>query len=138
MSLEVLGAVSYFRLMLKIPIRTHTAPAPEKSVPDPETDQICLAVYGFQVVGTGDVHTGVIGLQNVQLDPRRIREFRPDFVDTELDLLNRVSDLVAELDPDILTGWEVQRASWGYLNLRAKQYGMIQNWMILPSIHIIF
>lgn len=100
------------------------APAHEKKVPDPETDPICIAVYGFQVSGTEDIHTGILALQNIQLNPRRIREFRLDIVDTELDLLNRISDIVAEFDPDILTGWEVQRASWGYLNLRAKQYGM--------------
>ncbi len=115
-----------------------TAAAQEKSVPDPETDQICVAVYGFQVVGTEDVHTGIIGIQSVQLDPRRIREFRLDIVDTELDLLNRISDLVAELNPDILTGWEVQRASWGYLNLRAKHYGTKQDGAAHPQIHAIF
>jgi DNA polymerase zeta len=92
-------------------------------VPDPESDTICIAFYGLQVAGTEDIHTGIIAIQNVQLNPRRIREFYLDIVDTELDLLNRISDIVGEFDPDILTGWEVQRASWGYLNSRAKQYG---------------
>ncbi|KAF9453810.1 DNA/RNA polymerase [Macrolepiota fuliginosa MF-IS2] len=98
------------------------APAHENTVSDPESDPICIAIYGFQVAGTADIHTGIIAIQNVQLNPRRIREFRLDIVDTELDLLNRISDIVFEFDPDILTGWEVQRASWGYLNLRAKHY----------------
>lgn len=98
------------------------APAFERTVPDPETDSICIAVYGLQVAGTEDIHTGIIAIQNVQLNSRRIRDYHLDIVDTELDLLNRISDIVGEFDPDILTGWEVQRASWGYLNSRAKQY----------------
>ncbi|KAF7784324.1 hypothetical protein Agabi119p4_489 [Agaricus bisporus var. burnettii] len=98
------------------------APTHGKNVPNPESDPICIAVYGFQVAGTDDVHTGVIAIQNIQLNPRRIRDFHLEIVDTELDLLNRLSDIVAELDPDILTGWEVQQASWGYLWLRAKHY----------------
>ena len=64
-----------------------------------------------------------MAVRNVQLNPRRIREHPLDLVDTELDLMNRLSDIVLELDPDILTGWEVQHASWGYLNSRAKQFG---------------
>ncbi|KXN90017.1 DNA polymerase zeta catalytic subunit [Leucoagaricus sp. SymC.cos] len=98
------------------------APAPEKSVPDPETDSICVAVYGLQLAGTEEIHTGIIAIQNVQLNPKRIRDFYLDIVDTELDLINRISDIVGEFDPDILIGWEVQRASWGYLNFRARQY----------------
>ncbi|KAJ3575642.1 hypothetical protein NP233_g970 [Leucocoprinus birnbaumii] len=98
------------------------APAFEKTVPDPESDPICIAVYGLQVAGTDDIHTGIIAIQNVQLNHRRIRDLYLDLVDTELDLLNRISDIVSEFDPDILTGWEVQRGSWGYLDSRAKQY----------------
>jgi DNA polymerase zeta len=44
-------------------------------------------------------------------------------VSTELDLLNHVADIVVDLDPDILVGWEIQTASWGYLNARGRQYG---------------
>jgi DNA polymerase zeta len=99
------------------------APTHGEHAPNPEADPICIAVYGFQVTGTEDVHSGIIAIQNVQLNPKRIRDFHLDIVDTELDLLNRLSEIVAEFDPDILTGWEVQRASWGYLWLRAKQYG---------------
>ena len=39
-------------------------------------------------------------------------------------MINRLIDVVNELDPDIVTGWEVQAASWGYLSARASTYGM--------------
>lgn len=44
---------------------------------------------------------------------------------TELDLINATIDLVLELDPDVLVGWEVQTASWGYLEARGKEFGEI-------------
>lgn len=38
---------------------------------------------------------------------------------TELGLFNSLTDLVRELDPDILAGWEVHSSSWGYVVQRA-------------------
>jgi DNA polymerase zeta len=38
----------------------------------------------------------------------------------ELELLNRFIDIVRELDPDILVGYEVHNGSWGYLIERAR------------------
>lgn len=46
-----------------------------------------------------------------------------EVVPSELDLLNRLIDVIVEIDPDILAGWEVQAASWGYLSARANIYG---------------
>ncbi|OJJ34165.1 hypothetical protein ASPWEDRAFT_173588 [Aspergillus wentii DTO 134E9] len=40
---------------------------------------------------------------------------------TELDLMNRVVDLVRFHDPDIITGYEVHNSSWGYLIERARK-----------------
>jgi DNA polymerase zeta len=38
-------------------------------------------------------------------------------------LLNKVIDTIVELDPDIITGWEIQKASWGYVSSRGQTYG---------------
>ena len=47
-----------------------------------------------------------------------------DEEDSELDIINRLVDVVRELDPDILTGYEVQSSSWGYVIERARmQFG---------------
>jgi DNA polymerase zeta len=44
--------------------------------------------------------------------------------DSELDLINRITDIVRNFDPDVLTGFEVQSASWGYVIERARvHYG---------------
>lgn len=45
--------------------------------------------------------------------------------ETELDLINRLIDLVRALDPDVLTGYEVHNSSWGYIIERARhKYGL--------------
>ncbi|KAJ5998886.1 hypothetical protein N7451_006696 [Penicillium sp. IBT 35674x] len=40
---------------------------------------------------------------------------------TELDLINRLIDIVREHDPDIITGYEVHNGSWGYVIERARK-----------------
>ncbi|KAJ5594294.1 C4-type zinc-finger of DNA polymerase delta [Penicillium hispanicum] len=40
---------------------------------------------------------------------------------TELDLINRLVDIVRYHDPDIITGYEVQNSSWGYIIERARK-----------------
>ncbi|KAJ5766849.1 uncharacterized protein N7511_004465 [Penicillium nucicola] len=40
---------------------------------------------------------------------------------TELDLINRLVDIVRYYDPDIITGYEVHNASWGYVIERARK-----------------
>lgn len=42
--------------------------------------------------------------------------------DSELDLINRLTDIVREHDPDILSGYEVQSSSWGYVIERARMH----------------
>jgi DNA polymerase zeta len=66
---------------------------------------------------------GVIILENAVLDARALRDIPSQIVATELDLLNAAVDLVLDLDPDVITGWDVQSSSWGYLGARGQQYG---------------
>ncbi|KAL4971767.1 hypothetical protein BDW66DRAFT_164737 [Aspergillus desertorum] len=40
---------------------------------------------------------------------------------TELDLINRLVDIVRLHDPDIITGYEVHNSSWGYIIERARK-----------------
>ena len=67
--------------------------------------------------------SGIIAVNSHQLNPRRLHSARAEFVDSELDLLNRLSDVILDFDPDVLSGWEVQAASWGYLSARGRSYG---------------
>jgi DNA polymerase zeta len=45
-----------------------------------------------------------------------------DEEDSELDLINRLVDIVRDFDPDILAGYEVQSASWGYVIERSRMH----------------
>ena len=67
--------------------------------------------------------SGIIVVNNDQVNARRLREVTFEAVSSELDLLNRLIDVVVDVNPDIIAGWEVQAASWGYLNARATTYG---------------
>lgn len=79
--------------------------------------------YAHHVSGTDIVQSGTVVRQTPKLDSNRLRYLHLDVVSTELELLNRVVDIVVDIDPDILVGWEVQRSSWGYAEARGKQYG---------------
>jgi DNA polymerase zeta len=91
-------------------------------------DEIAAVFWSFQ--GTIDerfgrltYQTGIIVVEKEQLHLPRLRDFLVQVVHTELDLLNEIVDVIVDLDPDIITGWEVQAASWGYLNSRGRHYG---------------
>jgi len=101
------------------------APSRVNKVPDANVDGV---VAIFFALGDDDIHSalherGILAVKNAQLDPCRIRGFPLEIVADELDLLNRIVDLVVEFDPDIIVGWDVQSASWGYLNARGNYYG---------------
>jgi DNA polymerase zeta len=110
--------------------------------PDPNADEIAAVFYAYQESsdhdGTGDVYQpGVVAVHNDRIDPKRLRDRPIETVDTELELLNRVTDIIVEFDPDILVGWEIQSASWGYCDARGKTYGMStvsdRFWVLMTS-----
>jgi DNA polymerase zeta len=101
------------------------APSRGNKVPDANVDGI-IAI--FFALGNDDIHSvfherGILAVNNAQLDPCRIRDLPLEIVTDELELLNRMVDLVVEFDPDIIVGWDVQSASWGYVNARGNHYG---------------
>lgn len=98
-------------------------PTSGDKAPAPETDEIFAVFYAHHVSGTDIVQSGTVVRQSPTLDSNRLRYLHLDVVSTELELLNRVVDIVVDIDPDILVGWEVQRSSWGYAEARGKQYG---------------
>ncbi len=72
-------------------------------------------------------------MHNSCLEARKLRDWNIDVAETELDVINRLIDIVNELDPDIVTGWEVQVASWGYLSARANTYGAYREYVSMKS-----
>lgn len=94
-------------------------------MPDASQDEIAVIFYAL---GDDSCHSeqlgqGILVVQNPQLDARRLRDYSLEVLSDELELINRLIDIIVDLDPDILVGWEVQAASWGYFNLRGSQYG---------------
>ncbi|KAK4174986.1 putative DNA polymerase zeta catalytic subunit [Triangularia setosa] len=104
-----------------------------KLVPNPEEDEIqcifwCMrsdeqALFGGSQVENGTL-SGIIVLSEDGFLAEQIRKQMPGNVDvveetTELELMNKIVEVVRMHDPDILTGYEVHGSSWGYLVERA-------------------
>ena len=105
-----------------------SAPSRGNLVPDPGIDEIVSVFYSFQgahhsLADHDRFHMGRIVVENDNLNPRRLRDYQLDVVPTELELINRIIDIIVDLDPDVVVGWEIQAASWGYLNARGLHYG---------------
>lgn len=72
--------------------------------------------------------TGVVIVESEHFDARMTpHSAEISIVSSELDLINGIIDKVLELDPDIVAGWEVQAASWGYLEARGRTFGVCCN-----------
>ncbi|KAH9004030.1 hypothetical protein EDB86DRAFT_3062394 [Lactarius hatsudake] len=104
------------------------APSRGELVPDPRTDPLVAVFYSFNESGvesdSSDFRRGVIIVGDPPKDSRTLCDVPSQIVATELDLLNAAIDLVLDLDPDIIAGWEVQSSSWGYLGARGSQNGL--------------
>jgi DNA polymerase zeta len=96
--------------------------------PDPEKDAVNMVVWCLAEEKVDeDTKIGVVVLTDPKDDTlvERIRRIvgnnvQIDEEDDELDLFNRMVDIVRSHDPDILTGYEVHNSSWGYLIERAR------------------
>lgn len=101
------------------------APSREDRMPDANQDEIVAFFYalGDDSTNSGLLDQGILVVQTPQLDPRRLRGYSLQVVSDELELINQIIDIIVDADPDILVGWEVQAASWGYLGARGAQYG---------------
>ncbi|KAM3421207.1 DNA polymerase [Cercospora zeina] len=95
--------------------------------PDPEVDEINMIVWcvADEQMDEGN-KLGILVLEHDNDDlPGKLRKLvgndvQIDSEDNELDLINRMVDIVREYDIDILTGYEVHNNSWGYLIERAR------------------
>lgn len=105
-------------------------------LPNPEFDRIECILFAFQeqdVVITDPAQRrasyicGCMAVESDSVKPDRMRDARIELFETELDLFNALIDRVKEWDPDILTGWEVQNGSWGYVSERAhREYSALR------------
>ncbi|KAL8708262.1 MAG: hypothetical protein Q9220_006839 [cf. Caloplaca sp. 1 TL-2023] len=100
-------------------------------VPNPEQDEISCIFWcvrsddeNVEVNGINErTHVGILTLAREDGLGAKIAHCSSAEVeeeDTELDLINRMVDVVREHDPDIITGYEVHGGSWGYIIERAR------------------
>lgn len=100
-------------------------------LPNPEKDEIACVFWCLQsddedleVNGFNEgTHVGILALSDKGGLARKISQQTTVEVEeesTELDLINRMVDIVRRYDPDILTGYEVHGGSWGYMIERAR------------------
>ena len=94
---------------------THDAP--------PQASQRPLSVTGIIVVS--DPCEGLLKKTGVLIDGLQVVE-----VADEAALFRQLSRLVAEWNPDILVGYEIEMLSWGYLLQRGSKMGWpVQEWL---------
>lgn len=100
-------------------------------VPNPENDEVGCIFWSLQDddenfesnTNTRGIRVGILALSDDGIMAGRIAKelsVEVEYEITELDLINRLVDIVREFDPDILTGYEVHNGSWGYLIERAR------------------
>ncbi|KAE9987820.1 hypothetical protein EG327_003611 [Venturia inaequalis] len=98
----------------------------ENFAPDPAEDEIGSIFWCIQSndgKAKGGYQSGILTLSAEDGIAHTISRSTDVMVETEedeLELLNKMIDIVRSYDPDILTGYEVQNGSWGYLIERAR------------------
>lgn len=125
-STSVQHETQYMSLM-SLEIHTNTRGS---SVPNPEQDEISCAFWCIQSddeeLDTNGINEGTrVGVITLlkESSNRKMSQHTAIEVEeepNELDLINRIVDIVRSYDPDILTGYEVHSGSWGYVIERAR------------------
>ncbi|KAJ3178228.1 DNA polymerase zeta [Gaertneriomyces sp. JEL0708] len=99
-------------------------------LPDPAKDPVHCIVYCMQCQDEKlwksqghrpGYYVGIIAIQDqLPLNKCAIRGYPIDYVSDERGLFERLVQKVRAWDPDILLGYEIHNASWGYLIERAE------------------
>ena len=91
---------------------------------DPQQDAISALFWCLKAETDGAAAVGFIAVVSTSEEEAFLRragltQFHSSFVDCELELINTFVDMLREWDPEVLVGFEIQTASWGYLLERA-------------------
>ena len=92
-------------------------------LPNPEEDQIECVFWCIQSdESEHDVRVGILVLSEDEQHQkiRRQTAIEVESQPSEIDLIDRMVEIVRMHDPDILTGYEVHGGSWGYMIERAR------------------
>lgn len=100
-------------------------------LPNPDEDQVVVVFYCLQtdddeIESNGlreGTRVGILCQRHEVHDVKRLglNKYEITIVDSELDLFNTLIDIIRNYDPEIITGYEVQSSSWGFLIERARK-----------------
>ncbi len=121
LSVEIFGKP--FLATISTMFKQKEVPTHGNRVPNSQSDEVVAIFCAYHISGTEDFQTSVLVTAGSHLDWRRLRYPNTIVLPTELDIINKLVEIVLELDPDIITGWEVQNSSWGYLEARGGTFG---------------
>ncbi|CEP18773.1 hypothetical protein [Parasitella parasitica] len=118
--------IDYFSLEIHVNTR-------DQLLPDPQYDAVqlvfwCLQTEDLRIPSNGyqeGFYVGVIAMKDFDISRIGICNSRlaVDYADTEERLFSLLIERIRYYDPDMLVGYEVQNASWGYLVDRGVQLG---------------
>ncbi|CCH60643.1 hypothetical protein TBLA_0D01350 [Henningerozyma blattae CBS 6284] len=95
---------------------------------DPQKDEVKFVIWQLDAdsypLSLGTCHEGILVVGHSTLE-RQLKYFdlgglRVAAYDSENDLFDALMDLVLLFDPDILSGYEIQNGSWGYVMERCR------------------
>lgn len=103
--------------------------------PDPQLDPVRAIFYGIIHDSSGSIlnnTSGVFVVNSLFANPQTTNKIldgtgvscNVTYADSEVDLLNEFVKFLRKCDPDILTGYEIEMASWGYLIERGYTLGL--------------
>lgn len=93
-------------------------------VPDPKYDPITCIFWGFQPGNDRKSRVGIMATDDAGFTEDTLRKFAGVSIDVqvdEVDMINSLVEIVRDLDPDILAGYEVHSSSWGFVIERYKE-----------------
>ncbi|KAJ4358509.1 DNA polymerase zeta [Didymosphaeria variabile] len=121
-STSVKHETQYMSIMsLEVHINTREAFAPDPA--KDEIQSIFWSIQGEEGASNDHHRAGMLCLSDDEGIVNQIRKqtsIAVDYEEDELDLINRIVDIVRHFDPDIMAGYEVHNGSWGYLIERAR------------------
>ncbi|GAW03633.1 DNA polymerase zeta catalytic subunit [Lentinula edodes] len=124
--MKIEGSVSRGKQDMSILSLEVFAPSNTGRLPHAEENELVALFYTFQMAEDEAEHLihHVACVNSAQMNAATLPGIALEAFSSELDLINSFIDIVIDLDPDIITGWDVQNSSWGYLAARARSFGL--------------
>ncbi|KAJ4484682.1 hypothetical protein C8J55DRAFT_26384 [Lentinula edodes] len=137
--MKIEGSVSREKQDMSILSLEVFAPSNTGRLPHAEENELVALFYTFQMAEDEAEHLihRVACVNSAQMNAATLPGIALEAFSSELDLINSFIDIVIDLDPDIITGWDVQNSSWGYLAARARSFGLeLEELLALAGRHV--